>query len=509
MDRLLEVKQAEVTIDFELRTKCRTRINMKNLMHTMPVAFKVQSTSPKMFSVRPPNGCIPPLGDFSLEVVLVPQDELPESFPCTRENFFIKSAMAPGGFATERIPAEWFSVRKKHVFLDAKLRVVFSGAFLLRHLVARGEIENVRFVIQRKSHPNKPDDQTGRTALHIAAMSGNVEMVELLLDAGAIVDVISKTGQTPLLEAVYMGHLDIVLSLLERGASPEARNSIGWTSIHLAALRNYVDIVRLLIERGALLEAPDREGRTALHSAVTAGHFDCVKVLLEAGADPDLRSVDGRTALYRAAAKGDSRLVELLLEWGAHKNVKAVDGKSPYDIAAEKGHAAVLSALRRGNGLMTAARRGNLEMVRRHLGRGAEVSDGDQYGWTALHCAAFNGHGEVVDELLAYGADVDCRDVEGHTPLHCAVEAGNKEVVQLLIGRGADVEAKSVRGTTPLNIAVLMKNAALLRFLLNSANGAFIQIVGASDGCTVPVEANSPRLIRWERQGRRNSLVCV
>ncbi|KAL2609562.1 hypothetical protein R1flu_028135 [Riccia fluitans] len=506
MDRLLEVKQEEVKIDFELRTKCRTRINMRNLMQTMHVAFKVQSTSPSMFSVRPPNGCIPPRAELSLEVILVPQNELPEFFPCSKDKFLIKSAMAPGGFSTERIPGEWFASRKKHVFLDAKLRVVFSGAFLLRHLVARGEIDDVRFVIQRRSHPNKPDDQTGRTALHIAAASGNVDMVEMLLEAGAIVDVVSKSGQTPLLEAVYMGHFEIVLSLLGRGASTEAKNSIGWTAIHLAASWNHVDIVSLLIEKGAELEAADREGRTALHSAVTEGHVECVKLLLEAGADPDARSLDGRTALYRAAAKGDEVLAELLLEWGACKDLKTADGKSPYDIATEKNHATVLSALRRGNGLMTAARKGNLQMVRKHLGQGAKVSGGDQYGWTALHCAAFKGHGQVVDELLAYGANVDSRDVEGHTPLHCAVEAGHKEVVQLLIRRGADVDAKSVRGATPLNIAVLLKNAALLRFLLNGSDGSFVQTVGAQEGL---LPDDSPRLTRRDRHPRRNSLVCV
>ncbi|BBN18397.1 hypothetical protein MPTK1_8g02160 [Marchantia polymorpha subsp. ruderalis] len=504
MDRLLEVKESEVRIEFELRTKCRATINLRNLMHTMHVAFKVQTTSPEMFSVKPPNGFIAPLGEYSFEVILMLQSEMPEHFPRSKDKFLVKSAMAPGGGLTERVPNEWFASRKKHVFLDAKLRVVYSGAFILRHLVARGELDPVKYLLKRQSEaPNRPDEG-GRTALHIAAAGGRVEMVQALLEAGAAVDVLSKTGQTALLEAVYMGHSDVVKSLLERGADTEVRNLMGWTAIHLAASWNHLDILSLLIEKGAQLEARDSEGRTALHSAVTEGHVDCVKMLLDAGADKDARSVDGRTAVFRAAAKGDSLLVELLLECGASKSIKTLEGKSPYDIAVEKGHGAVLNALELGDGLLTAARKGDLEVVRRYLGKGAQVDAGDQYGWTALHCAAFKGHAEVVGELLAHGASVQSRDLEGHTPLHCAVETGRKDVVQLLIGRGADVNAQSVRGATPLNIAAALKYAGILRFLLHrGADRALVPSL-APDGC-IPLDSAGFR----RHPPRHTSLVFV
>jgi ankyrin repeat protein len=337
MDKLLEVQESEVRIEFELRTKCRTTINLRNLMHTMHVAFKVQTTSPEKFSVKPPNGFIPPLGEYSFDVILMPQEQLPDVFPRSNDKFLVKSAMAPGGSIAERVPPEWFASRKKHMFLDAKLTVVYMGPFLLRHLVAKGDTNNVQYLIEGQSSCNK-GDENGRTALHIAAASGNVEMVNLLLQNGAVVDVMSSSGQTALLEAVYMGHYDIADALLQRGANTEAQNPRGWTAVHLAASWNHADILKLLIEKRAHLDARDSEGRTALHSAVTEGHVECVKLLLQAGVDVDARSEDGRTAVYRAAAKDDSLLVELLLEWGANKSIKTAEGKTPFDIAVEKGH---------------------------------------------------------------------------------------------------------------------------------------------------------------------------
>jgi ankyrin repeat protein len=128
---------------------------------------------------------------------------------------------------------------------------------------------------------------------------------------------------------------------------------------------------------------------------------------------------------------------------------------------------AVLSRLELGDGLLTAARKGDLEVVRKFLTRGAQINGGDQYGWTALHCAAFKGHLAIVGELLAHGASVQSRDLEGHTPLHCAVEAGHKEVVQLLVGGGADVNVRSARGATPLNMAACLNYAGIIKFLVN------------------------------------------
>lgn len=471
MDRLVQVQENEVRIDFEVGCKCRTTIHLKSLIDTMPVAFKVQTSTPDKFLVKPPNGFISPLGDFSFEIILKPRKDLPEEFPRSKDRFLIKTALAPdckmdGNDFPDKVPNDWFASRKKQVFVDAKLKVVYIGGFLLRHLVAKGDVDSVKQILKRHNCCNHADDE-GRTALQIASASGSFGMLKTLLNAEARVDLASMMEQSPLLEAVYMGHLEIIKELLDKGADTEARNPKGWTAIHLAATWNRTDMLSLLIEKGADLEAKDKEGRTALHSAATKGHQDCVKLLLEAGADKDARSKDGRTAIFRAAANGYPEIVDSLLDAGADSHIRALNGETPYDAALEKGHTAVLEILELGNELLTAARRGDLQTVVSSLTKGARVNRCDQYGWTALHCAAFKGHINIMQKLIEYGADIGFEDTEGHTALHCAVEGGKKEAVQFLLGKGAEVNVKTSRGATPLYMSAAMGYPGISRLLLN------------------------------------------
>lgn len=95
--------------------------------------------------------------------------------------------------------------------------------------------------------------------------SGNVETVEALLSAGAVVDAISPvTGRTPLLQAVADRNTDIAALLLRRGARIDAPNRHGCTPLMLAVLNRDPAMVEWLLHAGATLDATDMEGRTPL-----------------------------------------------------------------------------------------------------------------------------------------------------------------------------------------------------------------------------------------------------
>lgn len=127
-----------------------------------------------------------------------------------------------------------------------------------------------------------------RTALHIAAKRGNIEMCRVLL------------------EAIPADDLPRNLSLL---------TSHGFSVIYSAILSGKTDIVEFLIHNYPVvdLEAPDLGGLTPLHIAAEKGYAGIVKVLLDAGCTSTTTDSIGRTALAWAQAKGHEDCVALLL----------------------------------------------------------------------------------------------------------------------------------------------------------------------------------------------------
>lgn len=102
-----------------------------------------------------------------------------------------------------------------------------------------------------------------REPIHIAAIGGNVDIIAMLLDAGAEINKRGGgDGTTPLGFAVDYSHLEAVRFLLAKGANPfVVLDDSGDSCLHMAARNNNVKIAKLLIKAG-LENAPDRNGTT-------------------------------------------------------------------------------------------------------------------------------------------------------------------------------------------------------------------------------------------------------
>ena len=99
-----------------------------------------------------------------------------------------------------------------------------------------------------------------------------------------------------------------------------------------------------------------------------------------------------------------------------------------------------------GTALATASYKGQTDVVKNILNKGADVNErsGCGFGWdpnvTALTCAVHGGHMETVKVLVERGADLNARSSAGWTPLMSAAYAGHAGIAKLLIERGADVD---------------------------------------------------------------------
>ena len=85
--------------------------------------------------------------------------------------------------------------------------------------------------------------------LHIAARTGDVGDIEVLVAHGADVDLSGDLGNTPLHEAAMAGKVDSVRRLLLLGADTSVRNEFQQTALEVARLGNQTEVVRVLTGR--------------------------------------------------------------------------------------------------------------------------------------------------------------------------------------------------------------------------------------------------------------------
>ena len=90
----------------------------------------------------------------------------------------------------------------------------------------------------------------GLTPLHHAAWYGRKDVVQLLLDRGAVPNMANQYGGTPLHSAALGGHKDVVQLLLDRGAKPNMRILDGATPLSLALQNSHMDTANILTENG-------------------------------------------------------------------------------------------------------------------------------------------------------------------------------------------------------------------------------------------------------------------
>ncbi|KAG9148251.1 hypothetical protein Leryth_012212 [Lithospermum erythrorhizon] len=461
MDRLISLEPTNIVkIKLEPGNKYYGEVTLKNVMYTMPVAFRLQQVIKTRYTIRPQTGIIVPLSSVTLEVIchLPPNSRLPDSTPYCDDSFLLHSVVAPGASMSlkdpsstyDSVPNDWFTTKKKQVFVNSGIKVMFVGSMVLGHLVNSGNMEALRDVRE-----------------DIASLGYSPEqacLVQLILEFGPNVEALSRSGSTPVEAAAASGEELIVELLLARSARTEKSEFTSRGAFHLAVGNGHIEVLRLLLLKGADVNSLTKGGNTALHIAVEERRRDCLNLMSEM--DMIRNGYDGDTPLHIAANLGDEQMVKLLVQKGANKDIRKNIGKAAYDVAAENGYAKLFDTLRLGDSLCVASRKGDVRTIHRLLEQGASINGHDQHGWTALHRASFKGRLEAVRVLVERGIEIDAKDEEGYTALHCAVEAGHVDVIEFLIKKGADIESRTNKGVNALQIAESLSYIRITRILL-------------------------------------------
>ena len=157
------------------------------------------------------------------------------------------------------------------------------------------------------------------TVLHQAA---STELLNLLVNAGADVNIQNISNHTALHIAAGRGRTEVAKLLVDAGADVNMQDGERATALHFAARQGHTEVVKLLVNAGADVNMQDGERATALHFAARQGHTEVVKLLVNAGADVNIQDENGVMALYVAAEKGDTEVLKLLVDAGADVNMQ-------------------------------------------------------------------------------------------------------------------------------------------------------------------------------------------
>ncbi|OAA57931.1 Ankyrin repeat-containing domain protein [Niveomyces insectorum RCEF 264] len=287
------------------------------------------------------------------------------------------------------------------------------------------------------------NDRTGGYAsIVIAATQNNHAIVSLLLEHGALVNATNESsGRTALHVAALSGRDDIVKTLLDAKANIEARDGAGYTPVSMAANNGSESTVRILAEAGADLTAAVTDGKwSPLHLAYR--HPAVARVLLKHGANVNQPSTYG-TPLQLAARTNEVEVVKLLLEKDANLLDTNSEGDTPFAHAVRSGDWDVVEALLEGGD----------DINQRIL---------ETY---AMEYAVAEDSSTMVERLLEFSPDLTLKNTRGNTFLHCIQRVTPVRSVQRLVRAGADPNAENATGHTPLCGAIVVCNDEAVRYL--------------------------------------------
>jgi ankyrin repeat protein len=179
----------------------------------------------------------------------------------------------------------------------------------------RGDLHIVETLLKIGANPNAHDEWGNCPLLHAASL-GAVEMVRTLLDAGADPNVMGM-GFTPLGTAALNGHKRVAEMLLEAGARVDQLSKNGLTPLMNAALMNRVSTMEVILHYDTEVDRITPGGRTALSYAAEGGAEQAIELLLARGAEINLRDFKYNTPLFWAAVNDRYGAIRLLLQHGA------------------------------------------------------------------------------------------------------------------------------------------------------------------------------------------------
>ncbi|XP_063155461.1 transient receptor potential cation channel subfamily A member 1 [Candoia aspera] len=349
-------------------------------------------------------------------------------------------------------------------------------------VISDGSTSRLRSFIKKNRNGLKKVDELNATPLHHAAGSGQLELMQMVMDDSSVeaLNVTDSAGNTPLHWATKKQQTESVKLLLSRGANPNILNSNMMSPLHWAVQYLFNDLVKifiensttdvnlegeggntpvlvacykdnpealkLLIENGGEICKANSMGCMPVHAAACSGAKLCLEIIIkrgeELGYSPESHinfTNNGKSSpLHLAVQSRDLEMIKMCIEYGAQIDLKQNDKCTALHFAATQGATEILK-------LMMSSYAGDEPII--------NAADGNKE--TLLHRAALFDHYELAEYLISKGANINNVDNEGRTPLLLATSCASWKIVNLLVSKGANLEIKDHLGRNFLHLTVL------------------------------------------------------
>lgn len=367
-----------------------------------------------------------------------------------------------------------------------------NGMFPLHLAVISGDLAILQLLLQHISPEdiNEPNKFTLNTALHMACRDNNGAALGLLIRHGASVNVANNFQQTPLFLTCFNNNADLTQTLLTHGGKA---SYICQQDIKLPVTS------RRTRSRGNLCKV------SPLHLAVLHNNSNLVKILIDHDADILLGDSRGQSPLYYALEESDTNacLTDVLLDSVVAQG-KEITGQD------HSGQSLMFAAV---TGIRCNELDSSVHFVERLADLGCSVNQKDLQGRPVLHRFTYrNGDNvELAEVLLDKGASVNATSDFGFTVLHLCVweDEGLPAVAPVYVLYGADMCLQNHEGETAFQMALADSNTDMATFLVNCGyNCSSESIVNADDieDLTVIFHALERDFIEWIFQQAHNPI---
>ncbi|KAI0177550.1 ankyrin repeat-containing domain protein [Pestalotiopsis sp. NC0098] len=320
------------------------------------------------------------------------------------------------------------------------------------------------------------------------------KMIELLLEYGADVNGKNREGKSALFDAIQTGRPDVVTMLIDHGANvnlPAPKHML-WVAVHRP------DILKIILARGA----DHRKAPGILELATSINNYESVKILINSGVDINAKKDGIYTPLCSSIRDARSDIFHLLLSSGADPNTASAE--YPCFKCVTHNRVQFLDPLVKAGGnllspkgiLETAVQHNNVDAINWLLDHDVPMNEKvPKTGATALTTAIRENRPELVDLLLERGADPNVRGqdwpvcmavrqpkiLKNLLPalaeprafkgvMEMAVVANQLDSIKLLLRAGVSVEDRNGGVFSPLTTAIREHHTDIVKFLIFEAH---------------------------------------
>ncbi len=335
----------------------------------------------------------------------------------------------------------------------SNLHVVNQAGDNLLHYIAASNRTDVAEMLYQKGLRIETCNHNGWPAFFTAISEQRSIMTEWMLAHADNVAVAAKDGVTAIHLAAQTGKLALIELLIRRGVDVSAKDNQQRSAVHYAAVNKQWDIVRWLLAHDIRFDVKAKECMDVLCKAAEEGQLDIVKSLHAKGASFYGKNENNKTCVDLAGKNKHWDVIEWILSNDANPN-------------AAKNYA--------GDLIYMAAAYGQFGLVKELAAHGALIDTKGDMENTPLHAAMAGGHWDIVKWLLDRGANIHAKNHWDSSVLHRLASAGQLELLKKIVTSGMDINKKNKSGETALYDAIYRRQWETAEWMIE--NGAVFHV---------------------------------